>query len=113
MRIRLTKAEVNSISSTGYLQEETLFGNNSFIYALQRVDEGNALAATLEQNKIIMFVPAAIIKDWATNNIVGFEATIPLADNKSLYLLLEKDFVCLDESTEDQSDNFDNPDKIC
>jgi hypothetical protein len=113
IRIRLTKTEVSIISSTGYLQEETLFGNNGFIYALQRVDEGDALTAALELNKIIMFVPAAVITDWPTNNIVGFEATIPLADNKSLYLLLEKDFVCLDESTEDQSDNFDNPDKIC
>lgn len=113
LRIRLTKTEVNTISTTGYLEEETLFGNTKLVYALQRVDEGNALTATLEQNKITVFVPAALTKDWPENNIVGFEANMPIADNKTLYLLVEKDFVCLDHTNEDQSDNYENPNKTC
>jgi hypothetical protein len=113
LRIRLTKTEVSTIATTGYLEEETMFGNNKFVYALQRVDEGNALTAALEQNKMIMFVPASLTKDWPANNIIGFEANMPLADNKTLYLLLEKDFVCLDHTTEDQSDNYENPNKTC
>ncbi len=113
LRIRLNKTEVNLISTTGYLEEETLFGNNRFVYALQQIDEGNALKAALEENKMIMFVPASLIKDWPQNNIVGFEANIPLAGNKTLYLLLEKDFVCLDETNEDQGDNYENPSQNC
>jgi len=27
--------------------------------------------------------------------------------------LLEKDFVCLDHTTEDQSDNYENPNTTC
>jgi len=27
--------------------------------------------------------------------------------------LVEKDFICLDETTEDQSDNYENPNKTC
>jgi hypothetical protein len=113
LRIRLTKTEVDSIATIGYLEEETWFGNNRFVYALQRVDEGNTLTATLEENKMIMCVPASLTKDWPTNNIVGFEANIPLAGVRSLYLLLEKDFICLDETNEDQSDNYENPNKTC
>jgi hypothetical protein len=113
IRIRLTKTEVSTIATTGYLEEQTLFGNNTFVYALQRVDEGDALAATLEQNKITMFVPSALTKDWPANNIISFEANLPLADNKTLYLLLEKDFACLDHTNEDQSDNYENPNKAC
>ena len=113
IRIRLTKTEVSLIATTGYLEEQTLFGNNKLVYALQRVDEGNALTASLEQNKITMFVPSSLTKDWPTNNIVGFEANMPVADNKTLYLLLEKDFVCLDDTNEDQSDNYGNPTKTC
>jgi len=30
-----------------------------------------------------------------------------------LHLLLEKDFVCLDNTAEDQSDNYPNPNKAC
>lgn len=113
LRIRLNKTEVSTIETTGYLQEETWLGNNCFVYALQRVDEGDTLTAALEENKMIMYVPAALTKDWPANDIIGFDAHIPLANNKTLYLLLEKDFICLDETTEDQSDNYENPNKAC
>ena len=32
-----------------------------------------------------------------------------LGDGNELYLLLEKDFQCLDNSIEDQTDNYENP----
>ncbi len=60
-----------------------------------------------------MFVPSALTNGWPQNNVVGFEANMPLDENKSLYLLLEKDFVCLDHTNEDQSDNYENPNKVC
>ncbi len=113
IRIRLTKTEVSIIATAGYLEAETLFVNNKLVYALQRVDEGDALTASFEENKITVFVPAALTKDWPLNNVISFEANMPLADNKTLYLLLEKDFVCLDHTNEDQSDNYENPNKTC
>ena len=113
IRIRLTKTEVEKLANTGYLEDQTLFANNKFVYVLQMVDEGNELSASLDTNKITMFVPAVLIKDWPENNIVGFNANMPVAENEKLYLLLEKDFVCLDETTEDQSDNYENPNKTC
>lgn len=113
LRIRLTRTEVEKLANTGYLEDQALFANNSFVYALQSVDTGNELSAALENNKITMFVPKDLIAGWPENNIIGFNANIPLADSNSLYLLLEKDFVCLDETTEDQSDNYQNPNKTC
>ena len=113
LRIRLTKTEVSTLAATGLLEEQTLFADNKFVYALQSVDEGNELSAKMDTNKITMFIPAALLKDWPGNNVVGFEANMPLAENKSLYLLVEKDFVCLDHTTEDQSDNYENPNKTC
>lgn len=113
LRIRLTKTEVSTISTKGYLEEETNFGNNKLLYVLQRVDEGNELSAAFESNKITMFVPLSLTKDWPMNNIISFDAHMTVGENKSLYLLLEKDFVCLDHTTEDQSDNYENPNKAC
>lgn len=118
IRIRLTKTEVSTLANTGHLEDQTLFANNKtdsyrFVYALQRVDDANELSAKLDTNKITMFVPAALLKGWPENNIVGFDANMPVAENKFLYLLLEKDFVCLDETTEDQADNYENPNKTC
>ena len=117
LRIRLTRTEVSKLSETGYLEEETLFAGNKtdsyrFVYALQRVDNGNELSATLDTNKITMFVPGKLIKDWPENNVVGFNSKMPVAENDMLYLLLEKDFVCLNTTKEDQSDHYVNPDKI-
>ena len=111
IRIRLTRSEVEKLANTGHLEEQTIFANNKFVYALQIIDNGNELSATLDANKITMFVSKALIKDWPENNIVGFNARMPITENESLYLLLEKDFVCLDETTEDQSDNYENPNK--
>ncbi len=113
IRIRLTKTEVSTLAATGYLEEQTLFANNKFVYALQSVDDATELTATMNANKITMLVPAALIKNWPVNDVIGFEARIPVAENQTLYLLLEKDFVCLDETTEDQSDNYENPAKTC
>ena len=118
LRIRLTKSEVGELSDTGYLEEQTLFAGNKtdsyrFACALQRMENESELSATLDTNKITMFVPAKLLKDWPENNVVGFHANMPVAENDVLYLLLEKDFACLDETTEDQTDNYVNPNKAC
>src|SRR5664279_3129003 len=113
LRIRLTKQEVGRIAESGYLEEQTLFAENKFIYALQRVDHGNELSATIETNKITMFIPNKLIKDWPVNKIVGFDANMRVSESDTLYLLLEKDFVCSDETMEGENDNYENPNKAC
>jgi hypothetical protein len=113
LRIRLTRSEVDRLAEMGYLEEQTLFAGNKFVYALQSVDNGHELSATLDINKITMFVPGELIKDWPENNVVGFSSDLPVSENDTLYLLLEKDFVCIDETMEDQADNYINPNKNC
>jgi hypothetical protein len=113
LRIRLTKTEVSKLSETGYLEELTSFPGNRFVYALQKADDIEVLSATFINNKITVFVPHSFINDWPGNNVVGLDTKIPLTETESLYLLIEKDFVCLDETTEDQSDNYENPNKTC
>lgn len=113
IRFRLSKSEVSKLAVTGYLEEQTLFGETRFVYALQAEEAVNELYAKLDQNKITMFVPLNYVKDWPVNNVVGFEASISLPGGNNLNLLLEKDFACLDHTTEDQSDNYENPNKVC
>jgi len=113
LRIRLTKSEVSKLADTGYLQEQTIFPNNTFTYALQADESTTVLFATLGNNKITMHIPSSFIRNWPENDIVGINATMPFFEDGSLHLLVEKDFVCLDDTTEDQSDNFENPNKAC
>lgn len=113
IRVRLTKTEVSKISTVGYLEERTDFGMNSLIYALAVNDKIDELSASFEANKITIYVPATFIKDWPTNDVITLDTNMHLSNNGSLYLKLEKDFVCLDHTTEDQSDNYENPNKTC
>lgn len=113
IRYRLSRSEVAKFASTGYIEEQTSFGDNKFIYALQQKTDGNDLSASFEENKITMFVPATLANGWAENDIVGFNSNMAITDGNNLYLLLEKDFICIDETTEDQSDNYENPNKAC
>lgn len=113
LRIRLLKSEVDKLEAEGYLETETSFVNNKLVYALESIEEGNQLTVDFLDNKITMFVPLALLNGWAQNSVVGFSAQMPLTENGSLFLLLEKDFVCTDATTEDQSDNFSNPNKTC
>lgn len=112
IRMRLTKTDVSRLCESGYLEEQTIFPGTRFMYALEKADV-TVLSATFENNKITLHVPASFLKDWAVNDIIGLDAQMPLPSAESLYLLIEKDFACLDHTTEDQSDNYENPNKVC
>ncbi len=111
--MRLTKSEVSRLAEIGYLEEKTTFPQSQLVYTLQRSNDVAELSATFVNNTITMFVPKAFVDDWPLNNVVGIDSKMQLPNNEVLYLLLEKDFVCLDETTEDQSDHFENPNKSC
>lgn len=113
LRIRVSRKEVSKLAEEAYLEEQTCFGENKLIYALQSDDKKEELSAQFSGNKIVMSVPATFVKEWPINTVVGLDANMPLKDNEQLYLLLEKDFICLDTTTEDQSDNYENPSKQC
>ena len=114
IRIRVSKTEVDTFCQIGYLEEVTEFGDSRLSYRLERVQNDGNLNAAFARDCITMLVPEHLVKGWDANNVVGFNYTKPLGDDKGLFLLLEKDFKCIDsEVLEDQSDNFDNPLHTC
>lgn len=113
VRLRLSKPEVEKLSVTGYLEEYTSFGETRFVYALEKSLVGNELFAEFDGGKLTMYMPASFIKDWADTGVTGFHANMRVSNTESVHLLVEKDFQCLDETIEDQSDNYENPNKTC
>lgn len=113
IRLRLTQTEVANFANNGYLEEHTEFGNATFTYALANDAEVLNLSAKMEGAKITMQVPPALAKNWTSTNEVGFQHKHTLSNGKELFLLVEKDFVCLDNTFEDQSDNYPNPNAHC
>jgi hypothetical protein len=114
VRIRLSRSEVDDFATSGYLEEKTEFGDNHFIYALKTKEDISSLTSDFEGNKMTLYVPAGIPAEWAGNEVVGYEHNMDIGNGKQLYLLLEKDFKCIDAPPhEDQSDNFENPHTVC
>lgn len=113
VRYRLSKTDVDLLTTQGRHEERTSFGEAIFTYALQRKEEGEVLTASYTGHTITVYIPDTLLNGWAKNEVIGFEARMPIGNNENLYLLVEKDFKCLDDTTEDQSDNYDNPNQTC
>lgn len=103
LRYRLTRIDVDKFSQNGYIEETTDFGTQTLTYALQQTRFCN-LSAVFEDNKITLFIPEVMADEWFLTDRVGFEYQY-----NGLFLLVEKDFKCLDNVAEDQSDNYPNP----
>lgn len=114
IRYRLSKTEIANFRKNGYLEEITEFPNGPcFYYRLERNNEIENLEASFSDNRICITVPGKIADEWTTTDIVGYDHKMKIGEEKELFLLIEKDFVCLDHTLEDQSDNYENPNKVC
>jgi hypothetical protein len=112
VRFRLTKSEVKKLCTENYIEAKTEFNSATLIYAIS-VQNIERLDADFESNKITLVFPAKDASNWYSNELITHEHSIQLNNGNMLKLLLEKDFVCLDHTTEDQSDNYENPNKTC
>lgn len=114
IRYRLTQTEIANFGKNGVLEEKTEFFNGlSFYYRLEKKAGIENMEASYSGNRICIFVPAKMAEEWTTTDIVGFDHNMKMGDGKELFLLIEKDFVCIDHTFEDQSDNYPNPNKVC
>ena len=113
VRIRLSKTEVDLFAAKGYVEERTDFGTSTLIYAVKST--GNeTMSADFVNGNITLYVPHHLLQQWAATNLVGLDYNMPVSNDAHLYILLEKDFKCIDAvATEDQSDYFENPAKSC
>ncbi|MFH6602646.1 DUF7009 family protein [Maribacter algicola] len=112
IRFRLTRTEVKVLCTDGRFEERTEFDNTFFSYAVAISNEVRQLTARFNDNTITLLLPKNELGDWEANDEVGFQNMFRLDNGKELFLLLEKDFACLENTAEDQSDNYPNP-KAC
>jgi len=103
IRYRLTKSDVKQLMENGYLEDVVDFGATVLKYAIE-ITTNQGLSAAFLANTVNLFMPRYMIDDLATTGRTGFEDNV-----NGLHLLVEKDFTCLDNVAEDQSDNYPNP----
>lgn len=114
IRIRIVRTELDNLGKDGFLEERTEFGDTDLIYRLESKAGIDNLQANMKGNTITVSMPEAMKQEWVDTETVGYRTDMPLNNGGSLFILIEKDFKCLDgEVLEDQSDNFDNPSQVC
>lgn len=107
IRFRLTQSEVAELGSNGIISGHTEFPGQTFTYAIESTEE-EVLSAAFAESRMLLTMPAAMVEEWMTTDRIGFDGQAG-----KLRILVEKDFVCLDNTLEDQSDNYPNPNAKC
>ena len=109
VRFRLTQTEVKSLSENRKIYDSTNFGSIKFNYGVVLNSDIEQLHISYEKNAIVLEMPKKTGEEWFSNDIITYDHTLKTSSGNDLYLLLEKDFTCLDNTIEDQSDNYPNP----
>ncbi len=108
VRFRLTKNEVEHLCREKFIEERTNFSIQDFVYEV-RVANTEQLDIHFVNNKISLEISESQLDNWDNNNRVGFSHSVTTSNGKTIDLLLEKDFTCLEDRGEDESDNYPNP----
>ena len=107
VRFRLTQSEVALLGKKGSVSCTTQFLNHPLIYTIESTADSE-ISVSFSENQIILKMPDEQVKEWVSTDRVGFDGQSGLVK-----ILIEKDFVCIDNSLEDQSDNYPNPNLKC
>lgn len=115
IRLRLLQSEIKQLQTTGRVTETIYFGQSQkLIYQLKISDRSNEIAARFEAAEITIEIPRSLAETWLETEQVGLENEERIADGKTLKILIEKDFVCLDRPMDaDNKDAFPHPKMKC
>ncbi len=117
IRLRLTQSEVKRFGEIGLVEETLEFGDAAKLtYALESESGAEKVEVRFQNQRIAVIVPQNTAKHWTDSNEVGIKTEQNIRDGKTLRILIEKDFACLETRTgEDEFDAFPNPseNKIC
>ena len=110
IRLRLRRPEVETLCREGAVESRTrLAANVTLVYRLETAPVDHIELET-RGHDITIRLPRRDAEGWEDNQRVGFEASVSIADDVLVQVLVEKDFKCIDgDSDEDQSDAYPNP----
>jgi hypothetical protein len=110
VRVRLTQSEVRSLAEGQRVEQTTEFpGCSALITRVELSAEINQSTATFNGGRLTLRLPADQLRQWAQTDQVGIESDQPISDDRSLHILLEKDFDCLHPRPDENIDTFPNP----
>ena len=104
IRLRFSQSELNELGISGSICKSMKFPNgDQFKYGLFEVD-GDLISSEMRENEIKVLIPKAKVDELINTDLVGVKE-----DFDGLKILIEKDFKCLTDREEDETDLFENP----
>lgn len=108
IRYRLNKLDLSLLKETQNIVSTTHIGGGTLHFCLKGNDIYDPIIK-MENNSVHLFVPLSLLTTWYAEDQVGFEFVLTNPDGSKLTIQVEKDFRCLTERSEDESQSFDNP----
>jgi hypothetical protein len=115
LRFRLNKPDVNDLEKNGIILEAIEFGINKddiFSFILKK-NSKNFFDASFKNNSITILIPGRIMDEWINTGLIGISEMISVKNKKSVYVLIEKDFACLNTNEEENEGTYSNPLAVC
>lgn len=109
IRIRLDALEVETLATGKSAFQTTSFPGGAKLTA--SVEPSANVAGpwvSFHDGHLTAVLPQHQINEWASSENVSIQADLPLDEKKTLLLLIEKDFACLDRRA-DEPHAFPNP----
>lgn len=114
IRLRLTKTDVRNLKETGRVDEKTVLGNEQlFSYSLLKDENADAISASFVNGSITVVLPKNEAKTLTETDEITVKGYQNNGEEGDLFLLIEKDLQCLDDTFEDQNDMYENPKTTC
>jgi hypothetical protein len=112
LRLRLGRSEVARLAQGERLEERVQFtpdDDTTLIYGLEQASGIDKMQLRYKPMDVTVLVSDLLVGRWAANEQVGLYDSLNLGSGRTLDLLVEKDFACLDVSDEENVDTFPNP----
>jgi hypothetical protein len=107
IRLRLSQSEVEVFGKRGKWSQVLNFPNgHTLTYSLC---EGTDTLVSYAQDTVTIVLCEEEAETWVNTDQVGVKAELSLPNGDKLSILVEKDFKCLTNREEDQSDMYPNP----
>lgn len=112
IRMRLSQTDIKSLYTQGEIISECRFGTDSiFRYSINTIEKSikDAICAYLVGSHIKVEISKEDARQWYKTDLIGFEVEMDNGSQGGLQLLLEKDWKCMVDRDEDQTDLYPNP----
>lgn len=117
VRLRLPRGEVERLCADGRVEATTHFGpgpQQRLVYALVVDPHAEVISAVITDREIAVHVPSATAQAWAQGDEVSLRAEQAVGQDRTLSLLIEKDFKCVvARPGEEEYDGYANPNLTC